>query len=467
MIFRRSLVARLVALASIWAAVLLIAGAFGLTNLYRTTVFRDVDDGLDGVIRSLLETLERGDTGVLSVTAEGLDPRYFQTYSGRYWQVFVVDEADLALLSIDASRSLWDESLEIDPLLVRRALERPGQRVTGDGDGPEEQRLRVLASAVRLGDGGERVLIAAALDRGSIDRDVAAFSLAASWTLAAFAVAMVAGVLVQVRLGLAPVLAMREAVAEVREGERDRLDAAAPSELAPLATELNALIDHNRDVVERARAHVGNLAHALKTPISVVLNEARPQSGAFAETVRAQTEKMQVQVEHHLRRASAAARAQSVGVRTEVRSVVDDLSRTLPRMYPDRSIDLRIDVPAELSFRGERQDLEEIVGNLLDNAFKWARGRIDVTARPASAAGRLFVRVDDDGAGLPEEQRSEVIARGARLDQAAPGSGLGLAIVHDLARAYAGRLVLGDSALGGLSATVELPSAPVRRVTTR
>jgi signal transduction histidine kinase len=464
---RKSLVARLVALASIWAAVLLGAGAFGLTNLYRTTVFRDADDALGGVIRSLLETIEISNGRVVVGVAPGLDRRYAQTYSGRYWQVFRVEAGEGGLTSIAESRSLWDESLAVDADLLRRAAARPGQREAGVGDGPEGQKLRILVSIVRVGPDGESVLIAAALDRGALDRDVSAFALAASWTLAAFAVAMVAGVLIQVRLGLAPVFAMREEVADVRAGARERLDEAAPSELAPLARELNALIDHNRDVVERARAQVGNLAHALKTPISVILNEARSQEGAFAETVRVQTEKMRLQVEHHLRRASAAARAQSVGSRAGVRAVADDLARTLPRMYPERAIELEVDVPEDLAFRGERQDLEEMIGNLLDNAFKWARARVRIAARPTEEPSRLFIHVDDDGDGLAEAQRSEVVARGARLDEAAPGSGLGLAIVQDLARAYAGHLNLGVSPLGGLRATVDLPASAPRRVTTR
>jgi signal transduction histidine kinase len=176
---------------------------------------------------------------------------------------------------------------------------------------------------------------------------------------------------------------------------------------------------------------------------------------------------MQTQVEHHIRRASAAARGHGVGSRTEVAAVVDDLARTLPRMYPNRDIQLDVEVAKDLAFRGERQDLEEMIGNLLDNAFKWAQGRIAVTAEPSEAQGQLRIVVDDDGAGLPEDRRSEVIERGIRLDEAAPGSGLGLAIVDDLARAYAGQLELGESPFGGLRASLHLPSASPRRVTSR
>lgn len=461
MIFGRSLVSRLIGLAALWTAILLVAGAVGLTGLYRNSVFRAVDDQLEGAVSSLLENVNADESGNLGVSPPALDPRYAQTYSGRYWQVFYVREESGELISFGASRSLFGRSVAIDSELVEEARATPGVRVTGGGEGPGDQRLRVMVIAVRLGPFNDLVLIAAAADRAAAERDVRAFSLAASWTLAAFAIALLAAVFVQVRWGLAPLFAMRDAVTEIREGERERLDEDAPSELVPLARELNALIDHNRDIVERARAHVGNLAHALKTPISVILNESRSQTGPFAETVRRQTEKMQVQVEHHIRRASAAARSHSVGARTELKPVVDDLVRTLPRMYPDKQIQVTASVE-DLGFRGERQDLEEMVGNLLDNAFKWARSRIRLTAS-AGEVGRLTITVEDDGAGLPADRRSEVVARGIRLDEAAPGSGLGLAIVDDLARAYGGRLDLSDSPLGGLRAALDLPTASARR----
>lgn len=458
---RHSLVGRLVGLAAVWAVVLLVAGGVALSSLYRNTVFRDVDDGLDGTVRLLLETIALDDAGRIALPALTLDPRYSQTYSGRYWQVFRVDEETLAITPLQGSRSLGDEALRIDESVIQRAEARPGQRVAGDGEGPESQRLRVLATIVRLENAGGRVMLAAALDRGPADRDVRSFALAASWTLALFAVGLVAAVYVQVRWGLAPLFAMRKEVADIREGRRQRLEEGAPAELAPLARELNALIDHNREVVERARAHVGNLAHALKTSISILLNDARGETGEFAEQVARQTDKMHVQVEHHLKQARAAARAQTIGARTSVKAVVDDLARALPRMYADRNIRLETDVADDLIFRGERQDLEEMIGNLLENAFKWTQGRVLVQAA-AREPNRIEVCVDDDGEGLPAHRRKEVIARGARLDEAAPGSGLGLAIVHDLARAYSGELVLDESPMGGLRAALRLPSAPGR-----
>jgi signal transduction histidine kinase len=464
--FGRSLTGRLIALATLWTAALLIAGGIGLTSLYRISVFQALDDQLEGVVGALLDATVDSEEGELSVPdPPDLDSRYSQTYSGRYWEVFYVNEKTAGVVPVANSPSLYDQSIELDPELVAAARARIPERVSGVAKGPEGQKLRLRVQAVRVAPAtfNDLVLIVAAQDRRPADRDVRHFALAASSWLAAFAVGLLAAVLIQVRWGLAPLFAMRDAVTAVREGERERLDEAAPSELAPLAHELNALIDHNRDLVERARAHVGNLAHALKTPISVLLNESRKEAGPFAEIVRRQTEKMQVQVEHHIKRATAATRGQSLGSRADVRAVIDDLVRTLPRMYPERPIALEARATDDLYFRGERQDLEEMVGNLLDNAFKWARGRVAIASLPGETPGSLSVVVDDDGSGLAPEQRAEVIERGIRLDEAIPGSGLGLAIVHDLARVYGGRLELGDSPLGGLRAALSLPSAAPRR----
>jgi signal transduction histidine kinase len=229
--------------------------------------------------------------------------------------------------------------------------------------------------------------------------------------------------------------------------------------VAPLAQELNALLSHNAAVVERARTHVGNLAHALKTPLSVLMNEAAVGNEAITETVRKQTELMRRQVDHYLVRARTAATGGVLGARSDVAQVVDDLHRTLAIIHRDRALDIRTTCPPALLFRGERQDLEEILGNLMDNACKWADSRVAVTAHVE--AGRLVIDVDDDGPGLAPEQRSKVLERGTRLDESVPGSGLGLAIVRDIAGLYDGQLQLGQAPLGGLRATLVLPTVQV------
>jgi len=217
-------------------------------------------------------------------------------------------------------------------------------------------------------------------------------------------------------------------------------------------------VAHNQETVERQRTHVGNLAHALKTPISVMLTEAQQRPGPLADVVTRQAEVMRQQVDHHLRRARAAARSQGQGERTSVAEVLDELARTLEKIFRAKGVEIDWDAPEDLWFAGERQDFMEIAGNAMENAGKFGRRRVRVRA-DAAGPDRMQLVVEDDGPGLPPDRREEVIRRGARLDENAPGSGLGLSIIDELARAYRGSLSLGDSQLGGLSVIVQLPRA--------
>jgi signal transduction histidine kinase len=229
-----------------------------------------------------------------------------------------------------------------------------------------------------------------------------------------------------------------------------------------VAEELNLLIQSNVEIVERARTQVGNLAHALKTPLSVLTNEAAAQDGPLAAKVREQAELMRGQVSLYLDRARRAARAQGIGAVTEVKPVLEALARTLERINRDKGVAVSVECPDALRFRGERQDLEEMVGNLLDNACKWAAGRVSLVAAPApEASGRsyLTIAVEDDGPGLPEDQRAQALKRGQRLDESKPGSGLGLSIVAETAAMYNGSVGLEDAGLGGLRAVLLLPAA--------
>ncbi len=296
----------------------------------------------------------------------------------------------------------------------------------------------------------------AAEDRSPLDHDIAGFDTTVAIALLLLGAGLIAAVIVQVRVGLQPLFALRREVANVRTGRTERVTGAYPSELAPLASELNALMAHNQEVLERQRTHVGNLAHALKTPLSVMLSEASGQSSRLAEVVDRQARTMTQQVDHHLRRARAAARAGGPGERTPVAEVIDELARTLERMFRDKRVNVDWDCDDDLAFAGERQDLMEVVGNLAENACKWCTHEVRIRAAPAGER-RLRLTVEDDGPGLPADQRLEVLRRGARLDESAPGSGLGLSIVDELARAYGGSVELGDSSSGGLKVDVVLP----------
>jgi signal transduction histidine kinase len=267
----------------------------------------------------------------------------------------------------------------------------------------------------------------------------------------------------QVRFGLAPLKRISESIADIRSGRAERLEGEFPVEIAPLARETNALIDANREIVERARTHVGNLAHAIKTPLSVIVNEASAHAAdPFAEKVMEQADVMRDQLAHHLERARIAARVSVVATVTEVAPAIEALRRTMEKIHRDRGIMVEAKADPSARFRGERQDLEEMVGNLVDNACKWAASRvfIEVLAEAPHQAGagpRLRIIVDDDGRGLSEAERAQVSRRGQRLDESKPGSGLGLSIVTDLAALYGGSLSLGGAPIGGLRAELMLP----------
>jgi signal transduction histidine kinase len=267
----------------------------------------------------------------------------------------------------------------------------------------------------------------------------------------------------QVRFGLSPLKRISESLAAIRSGRAERLEGEFPVEIASLARETNALIDANREIVERARTHVGNLAHALKTPLSVIVNEAaaRP-SDPVSQKVLEQAEIMRDQVARQLERARLAARSAVVGTLIDVPPVVTALARTMEKLHRERDIAIAVDVPAQARFRGEQQDLEEMIGNLVDNACKWAQSRvaIEVVANAATdkGNGRVRVIVDDDGPGLSAAERERVAQRGQRLDESKPGSGLGLSIVIDLASLYGGVLTLGTAPIGGLRAELALPA---------
>jgi signal transduction histidine kinase len=246
----------------------------------------------------------------------------------------------------------------------------------------------------------------------------------------------------------------------VRDGRSERIEGNYASDIAPLAGELNLLIDANRDILQRARTQVGNLAHALKTPLSVLVNEASTSGGPLADKVVEQSAVMRHHVDYYLKRARAAAIAATLGAATEVKPVVDGLARVFVKVNLDRGLDVEADVPADLKFRGEKQDLEEMIGNLVDNACKWAAERVSIEAASLPGAGglRFALTVDNDGPALSEDERKSVLKRGVRLDETKPGSGLGLSIVADLAGMYGGRVELLDSPLGGVRARLELPA---------
>lgn len=456
---RRSLVRRLVLLAGGWTLlVVLIAGVF-LTAQFRDAAIRRFDQSLAVLTDDLYagSTVEDGQLRAPVLT----DIRATRAYSGRYW--VILDKAsDGAMRPVVRSRSLFDSDLMLSSTQIDRLEAAPGKTQYFDMRGPQDKPLRAAAIQALLPGYANPVVFLAAEDRSPIDADADRFAGITAIALLILGGGLILAVVVQVRFGLQPLFRLRREVAAVRRGKAERLADDYPEELEPLARELNALLVHNQEVVERQRTHVGNLAHALKTPLSVMLTEASQQPGQLAEVVERQAQTMREQVDHHLRRARAAARSQTSGERTPVEPILDELAVTLERIFQDKSEGKGVEIdwrcPEELCFLGEKQDFMELAGNVMENAGKWCRGKIRVEAAP-SGETRMLLTVDDDGPGLPPEERAQALKRGQRLDENAPGSGLGLSIVDELARAYGGSVTLGESPLGGLRVTLDLPRA--------
>ena len=465
----QSLVLRLVRSATLWALPVLIFTAVVLTWFYRSSTHRIFDDPMISAVTSLIAAANvpaSGDLQQIDLDREPTDPRYQQALSGRYWLIGTLSE-DGSVSSLKTSRSLYGETLKLNSRYASQLMQSNGEEVAASSIGPDEEPLRVIAHLVTLPNAAQPVVIMAAIDSRPTSQAVRRFAFLASGLMLLLSAGLIIAVFTQVRLGLKPIFELRDTVADVREGRATRVDGHYPPEIQPLATELNFLIDHNRNVVERARTHVGNLAHALKTPLAVLVNESESRKvgkdAEFSDIVERQTTAMRSQVDHHLRRARAAARGQAIGVSTDVETVLSSLARTLPRIFRSKDIDMATNFAPSLAFRGEKQDLEEMAGNLMDNACKWTRSRVKVTAIPNPDDETSFIiTVEDDGPGLNEKDYETALKRGARLDEATPGTGFGLAIVDDLARAYKGSVKLSRSRLGGLCVTLTLPMITAR-----
>ena len=453
-----SLALRLFLSATAWAVVILLITGIVLSSLYRQAVERAFDRRLGVYLRTLVADVASPDEPADKFPQSLGEPLFELPLSGWYWQV---TRTDPGKTDVRASRSLWDGGLpHLQDLGITASVN--GSR-EGYVSGPEDQRLRLAERNIDLGDDGH-YLVAVAGDAAEITEETRSFDQALVVTFSILAAVLLLTTMFQVRFGLAPLKRISDSLAAIRSGSAERLVGKFPEEIAPLARETNALIDANREIVERARTHVGNLAHALKTPLSVMVNEASARgSDPFALKVLEQADIMRDQVARHLERAHLAARLTVVGSITEVAPVVNALARTMEKIHREKTFAIEVHADEQARFRGERPDLEEMIGNLVDNACKWASSRVVIEVgreRPDPASANEVVRivVDDDGRGLSPSEREQVAERGRRLDETKPGSGLGLSIVVELASLYGGGLTLCTAPIGGLRAELVLPT---------
>jgi signal transduction histidine kinase len=443
---------RLFLLNAAWALVAVAIIAVVLTEAYRRNAERRFAELVTANLYSLMGSVEPGEGGRLGGRPDLGDPRYLTFGTGWYWSVTSLSDPANRL----ASPSLGDgeiappAGLEFDPNFQR-------QFTYLDGQGRE---LAAIEAQVILGEGDEAYSFKVTGDRGELEGEISAFRRTLVALLALFALGFVLASFVIVRIGLAPISGATRRLADIRDGRAERLEGRFPAEIQPLIDEMNGLIESNRAIVDRARTQVGNLAHSLKTPIAVLRNEAASAPAAVKRVMLDQTETMQIQVQNYLDRARIAARHRVVTSRSPAAPVADRLVRVMRKLNPALHIEWDAKSDDEPVFAGEQQDLEEIVGNLLENASRHARGRVRVAMQRFAEEGqsRLRILIEDDGPGMTPQQATQALKRGERLDESTPGSGLGLAIVQDIVSEYQGAFVLGRSDLGGLKAEILLPA---------
>lgn len=442
-----------------WIAVSIIVAGWALDGLFRNHIARQFHAELNTHLDQLAAHLAVDQTGQVSLSAAQSDPRFNKPYSGRYWQVDRLGVSTGESVGVLRSRSLWDDVLRVPPDTLTDG-QIHWHRVPGPG--PGKTMLGLVERVVTLADvadpAGQAYRLVVAADEHQMAESIEHFNQMLWLALGLLGGGLTLSAVIQVRTALAPLRRLHGALADVRNGGTPRLEGHFPLEVQPLVEEFNSVLAQNAEVVARARTQAGNLAHALKTPLSVIANAANAQQGDMAKQVSEQVEVARKQIDYHLSRSRLAASVRVPGTRTPVSPVLDGLIRVMRRIYAERNLELVLAThPEPPVFRGEEQDLQEMLGNLLDNACKWATRRIEIAL--SEVGDELLITLDDDGCGLSAAQQQRVLIRGERVDEQLPGSGLGLAISNDLAHLYGGRVELADSPLGGLRVTLVLPAA--------
>ncbi len=434
------------------AALVVVATLIG--SLYSDAARSNFERLLTAHLFSLVGAVSVSTEGVLQGRPELGELRYSSPLSGWYW-------------SVDPLAPNVSGKLESPSLIGRIVPEMPITQAPFDSSfmrsyslpGLNGEELFIVETEVVLDNAGRVARFRVMGNLSEVMNEISDFRTKLAAYLAVFGIGSILINAAIILFGLRPLDKVRQALTDIREGRSSKLDASLPMEIAPLAREMNALIENNRRIVERSRTQVGNLAHSLKTPLSVLVNEGRAIGGDQGRVVQEQSEAMQVQIQHYLQRARIAAQRDSVVFRTSVAPVMERMQRVTAKLNPALHVSLRNDLPHAI-FAGEKEDLEEIIGNLLENAGKWASRRVNITVGAAMGGQRQFeIVIEDDGPGLEDDKMEAALKRGSRVDETKPGTGLGLAIVQDTVREYGGQLHLDRSPLGGLRVRSVLPLA--------
>jgi signal transduction histidine kinase len=442
-----SLTRRMIVVAAIWIGVLLLIGGYALDRVLARGIVQNFDQQLEYVLKAMIAASEIGPDGEVRFTRPPADQRFLEPYSGAYFQISGKGQETFP------SRSLWDRRLTVDTGHEDIELHKR------DSFEFQDEPLRVLERDVMLPGSNVRWRFQVAQSRDAIDGQIRELRTTLVRSFAALGAGLLMLAALQAFYGLWPLRRVRREVAAIRGGAQTRIAEDFPREVEPLVNEINELLAHSEEQAEEARRHAGNLAHALKTPLTVITNAATAYSADLNDTVIREAGVMRRQVDHHLARARAIGRRASAQARATVWDSVQAVERAVSTLYNQVTIDITGDKIGQV--RVERQDLDEMLGNLVENAAKYGNGRVFVTVDPP-ARGMICIQIEDDGPGIPAAQRAELFTRGSRLDTTGkPGTGLGLAIVRDVAGIYGGTVALAESEdLGGLMVTLSLPEAP-------
>lgn len=453
-----SLTRRMIGVAAIWIVALLLIGGFALDRVLSRSIVDSFDNQLVFVLNSMIASSEIGPDGEVRFSRPLADQRFVEPYSGLYYQVTDVP-GDSCRLHVEStlclpSRSLWDRRLKVDAAHadLKPHLYDSGEFSTHENPEP----LRIAERDAILPGSSVRWRFQIAQSRESINSQIRRLRSTLIWSFTALGFGLLVLAALQTLYGLWPLRRIRNEVADIRSGEKTRIGDDFPEEVRPLTEEINQLLAHSEERAEEARRHAGNLAHALKTPLTVITNAATADSPDLDATVIRESAAMRRQIDHHLARARAIGRRATAHARATVWDSLEAVERAVCRLYENVTVDIAGNHQAQV--RVERQDLDEMLGNLVENAAKYGGGRVFVTVE--AKGDKVDILVEDDGAGIPEERRGELFKRGARLDTTGkPGTGLGLAIVRDVAEIYGGSIHLEESEdLGGLLARLTLPA---------
>ena len=438
-----SLKSRLLLAAAFWLGAMILAAGIGIPKLVNDYLVDDRKQQLGLTMDELTANIETNNHGALIMAERLSDPRLNQPYSGIYWRASTQDQ-------IIRSRSLWDKDLTIKRSPIHTSVK-----------GPKEEKLIYIEQDIYLPELSDPVTITIGMNDNSLESTLNQLTGQVWLILLLLFVGVLLLIGIQVSWSLLPLNKMQRELALLRKGEQQGLSDNYPKEVSPLVSDLNALLFHYQELLERARNHAGNLSHALKTPLSVLKNEIERLPDDEKKLLQEPIHQIQSQIDYHLGRARMAGAMNILSVKSSPCERVEAIAMAFDKVYADNNVTMVNELDLELDVAVEKTDLDEMLGNLLENSYKWARSIIRVHAKDLTD-GNVELIVEDDGQGIPEEKLEQVTKRGVRLDETTPGTGLGLNIVNEMAHSYRGSLTLGKSSMGGLRASLILKVSQTR-----